>query len=135
MFARTFSFCRRLVGRPEPAAQTAGNGAGPEADALTRDERRLWIRYPADLKTCVQPADHPGEDRSSARVRDISRGGANLLLDRPVRPGQMLYLKMPIPNQPERFIPLLACVVRNIEEANGGWSVGCVFSRELSDED
>ncbi|HEX3314975.1 MAG TPA: PilZ domain-containing protein, partial [Gemmataceae bacterium] len=125
MFARTYSFWRRLVRKPEPAAQAPGS----EADTATQDERRLWIRYPADLKTCVQPADHPGEDRTTARIRDISRGGANLVLDRSFRPGQMLDLQMPIPDEPERIVHLLACVVRAKDEPNGHCSVGCVFSR------
>jgi hypothetical protein len=128
MFARTFSFWQRLVRRPQTAAVAAGGTA-------TEDERRLWIRYPADLKTCVQPADHPGEDRTAARIRDISRGGANLLLDRPYRPGQMIDLQLPLPDESDRVLHLLACVVRSKEEANGQCSVGCVFSRELSDED
>ena len=134
MFAHTFSFWRRLVRRPEPSSQSSGND-GSDTDSLTQDDRRLWIRYPADLKTCVQPADHPGEDRTTARIRDISRGGANLLLDRPFRPGQMLDLQMPIPEEPERIVHLLACVVRAKDEPSGHCSVGCVFSRELTDED
>jgi hypothetical protein len=135
MFARTFSFWQRLVGKPEHAAQSTGHSTDAAADTLTQDERRLWIRYPADLKTCVQPADHPGEDRATARIRDISRGGANLLLDRSFRPGQMLDLQMPLPEEPDRVVHLLACVVRAKDEPNGQCSVGCVFSRELTDED
>ena len=135
MFARTFSFWRRLVRKPEHAAQSAGQSTDADSDTVTQDERRLWIRYPADLKTCVQPADHPGEDRTTARIRDISRGGANLLLDRSFRPGQMLDLQMPLPEQPDRVVHLLACVVRAKDEPNGTCSVGCVFSRELTDED
>ena len=131
MFARTFSFWRRLVRKPEHAAQSTGT----DSDTVTQDERRLWIRYPADLKTFVQPADHPGEDRTQARIRDISRGGANLLLDRSFRPGQMLDLQMPLPEEPNRIVHLLACVVRVKDEPNGTCSVGCVFSRELTDED
>jgi PilZ domain len=134
MFARTFSFWRRLVQRPT-ADSTAGGSGDSATDTVAQDDRRLWIRYPADLTTCVQPADHPGEDRTTARIRDISRGGANLLLDRSFRPGQMLDLQLPLPEEPDRIVHLLACVVRVKDEPGGHCSVGCVFSRELTDED
>jgi c-di-GMP-binding flagellar brake protein YcgR len=120
MLAQTLSIWRRFVGKPEES---------------TKEDRRLWIRYPADLKTLVQPADHPGEDRVPARVRDISRGGANLLLEKSFRPGQMLDLELPCPDEPERTVHLLACVVRVFEEPSGTHSLGCVFSRELTEED
>jgi hypothetical protein len=126
MFAQTFSFWRRMVGRP----QAQGSGSASE-----QEDRRLWVRYPADLRTMVQPADHLGEDRIAARVRDISRGGANLLLDRVFVPGTMLDLELPCPGDPERIINMLACVVRASEEPNGNCSVGCVFSRELTEDD
>src|ERR1700682_3884194 len=99
MFERTFSFWRRLVGMT-PAPTDA------EAD------RRLWVRFPADLKTNVQLAGGAvQENRVSARVRDISVGGANLLVDRPFETGQMLSLELPqVGNEDSRTV--LACVVR-----------------------
>lgn len=119
MLAQTFSFWRRMVGKP----------------AVEKDDRRLWVRYPADLKTSVQPADFPGEERVPARVRNISRGGINLLLDRSYRVGQMLNIEVPCPEDPERVLYLLACVVRTSVEPSGLYSAGCVFSRELSEDD
>jgi c-di-GMP-binding flagellar brake protein YcgR len=124
MLAQTFSFWRRVVGKP--AAEASGTG---------KEDRRLWVRYPADLKTRVQTADQAGAPPVPARVRDISRGGVNLLLDRSYRVGQMLSLEMPCPEEPGRDLYLLACVVHLAVEPSGLYSVGCVFSRELSEED
>ena len=124
MFARTFSFWRRLTGH----TATAGNP--PETD-----DRRLWIRYPANLQTLVQSADAEVEDRASAKIRDISRGGANLLLDKSFTPGEMISMELPCATSPDHVFQLLACVVRSQQEPDGRFALGCVFSRELSEED
>ena len=124
MFARTFSFWRRLTGH------TATENSPPETD-----DRRLWIRYPSNLQTLVNSADGEGEDGSSAKIRDISRGGANLLLDKQFEPGQMISMELPSAASPGQVFQLLACVVRSQEESDGRFALGCVFSRELSEED
>ncbi len=124
MFGQQLTFWRRLVGKHEPASQTA-----------TDDERRFWVRYPADLKSSVQLADYPGDDRVPARIRDISRGGVNLVLEQGFQPGQLLSLEMPSTDNPERVFQMLACVVRSAPEPGGRHSLGCVFSRELTEDD
>lgn len=125
MFARTFSFWRRLVGKtplPDPADV-------PQAD------RRLWVRYPADLATQVQlAADEAKEHRVSARVRDISVGGANLLVDCAFEAGKLISLELPQGGD-KGMQTVLACVVRATKHKEGQWALGCVFARELTDED
>ncbi len=122
MFERTFSFWRRLVGKPSAPSQ--------EAPA----ERRLWVRYPANVQTAVQVADRSiPQQRFQAQVRDISLGGANLVVDSPFESGQMLSVELPCYEGAETHT-VLACVVRS-ENENGHWALGCVFSRELTDED
>src|SRR5687768_3165481 len=102
MLSSTFSFWRRLVGKaPAPAPEPS------QAD------RRLWVRYPADLTTKVQlAAGAVLENRVSAKVRDISLGGANLLVDRRFETGQLLSLELPHVNDDTHTV--LACVVRSI---------------------
>jgi hypothetical protein len=125
MFAEKISFLRRLLGQ---------EGAAPEPVAK-KDERRFWVRYPANLDTSVQLADYPGEDRVPARIRDISRGGVNLVLDQGFPTGRLLTLEMPSVDNPERIFNVLACVVHSRAEPGGRHSLGCVFSRELTDDD
>lgn len=122
MFNTTFSFWRRLVGRGDsrPATQT--------------DERRLWVRYPADLTSTVQPASAPGTIRVSSRVRDISLGGANLLVDTYFEAGQLISVELPLRDGKDTLL-VLACIVRVMEEKPGQFALGCVFSRELANED
>lgn len=130
MIAQTLGFWRRLVGKETaPGSDSSGSPANKE------DNRRFWVRYPADLGTSVQLADHPGEDRIPARIRDISRGGVNLLIDTPFEAGQLLSLELPSAEDANRIFNLLACVVRTRSEPNGRYSLGCVFSRELTEED
>ena len=122
MFGRTFSFWHRLVGKP------AGTIEAPA-------ERRLWVRYPANLQTNVQLGTDPVvETRVSARVQDISPGGANLLVDHPFETGQMLGVELPQGGNEDKHT-VLACVVRVVPDGEGQWALGCVFSRELTDDD
>ena len=121
MFGSSFSFWRRLVGKT--------------STAVTETDRRLWVRNPADLQANIEPAERAAlENRVSARVRDISLGGANLLVDRPFDAGQMLSLELPQHGDAESHT-VLACVVRAAPEAGGQWALGCVFSRELTQAD
>jgi len=121
MFERTLTFWRRLVGK-EPAKRPEGH-----------DERRLWVRYPADLETYVRPHEDQNSEPVPARIRDISRGGASLLLDRCFKEGQMLSLQLP--DQDGGSFEVLGCAVRCQKEETGSYALGCVFSRELTDED
>ena len=125
MFERTFSFWRRLV--------KGGNDSTTNLDGAAADERRLWIRYPADLETNVQLSPRTLPIKSPARIRDLSRGGANLLLDHEVQPGQVIHLEIPHPTEGD--FSILACVVRAQREPSGKWALGCVFARELPQDD
>jgi c-di-GMP-binding flagellar brake protein YcgR len=120
MFTQTLSFCRRLLGK-DPAASVANT---------SHDDRRLWVRYHADLETQIQLEP---SDRLTGQIRDISVGGANLLTDRSFRPGQMLSVELPGDGAAVQLV--LACVVRCTGLASGQWSIGCAFARELTTSD
>lgn len=123
MLEKTFTFWRRLV----------GSESAPEPVATLQDERRLWVRYAADLQGKVQLSQDQDAGNLLAKVRDLSAGGANLQLDRALPLGQMVTLDLPC--ERDETYSVLACVVRVIANPDGTWSVGCVFSRELSPED
>ena len=106
-------------------------GNGPEAQAVSaQDDRRIWDRHATELQGSVQVAKNGARDRTLASVRDLSCAGANLLLDRPLAPGQMLSLELPAADDEVRTV--LAYVVRCIPNRDGMWSLGCLFARELS---
>src|SRR5690242_3805741 len=123
MFERTVSFWKRLLGRQAPAEGASGVQQAEE-------ERRVWVRYPADLETTVQAAGSPDAVRLSARVRNVSLGGVSLAVDRPFEPGDLLSVELPGATEQTRC-NVLACVVHVGEMPEGGWVLGCTFSREL----
>jgi hypothetical protein len=124
MFERTLSLCRRLLGNRRQV-----DDAGATA---VHDDRRLWVRYEADVQTSVHLAQANGSERIAARVRDVSVGGARLVVDRPLQLGQILSLELPGEREVQK---VLAYVVRVIKLAEARWSLGCTFSRELSPAD
>jgi c-di-GMP-binding flagellar brake protein YcgR len=123
MFEKSFAFWRRLLGKPLPVE---------EATAVD-DDRRRWARYAADVPSKVQLEQQGHHDKIQASIRDLSQGGVNLLVEHPLPAGQMLSLELPADKDEVRTV--LACVVRATREDGDKWSLGCVFSRELAQED
>jgi c-di-GMP-binding flagellar brake protein YcgR len=97
-------------------------------------ERRVWVRFPADLETSYQTSPAAGAARLSARVRNISLGGINLLGNRAFQPGDMLSVELPGATE-QTTTNVLACVVHCERQHGGEWSLGCTFARELTDDD
>jgi hypothetical protein len=128
MFERTKTFWRRLVGN---STQT-GNLALALEDKP--DERRVWARFPADLETSLKTAGAADSTRLQVRVRNISLGGVNLLVERSFEPGTMLSIELPGASE-ETHCTVLACVVHCVQDEDNQWSLGCDFSRELSEAD
>lgn len=104
-------------------------------DAPLPQERRAWVRYPCDLLSscCASAGDDP--IRWSARLQDISRGGARVFVDRRFEPGTILNIQVEETSAEEAPPVLLARVVHVRAEGVGFWSLGCRFARELSDKD
>ena len=122
MLQRLLSLCRRLVGgRPSPAEP-------PE------DDRRVWVRHPSNAETVVQPIDNGTPTRLSARVQNVSRGGISLTMNRRFKAGEMISIELP-GGSAERTATVLACIVHVKPAGPEQWSLGCIFSEELSDED
>jgi hypothetical protein len=97
-------------------------------------ERRLWLRYLCDVATSYEPAGEPSCGPLSARIRNISRRGISLLVDRPLDSGAILRVELP--GAPASACSsLLACVVHVSPEPAGKWALGCSFVDELTDEE
>ncbi len=126
MFGRTKTLWQRLVGNaPE---------VGSDSSVAVADERRVWVRHPADLNTTCQAADSASGERLSAVVRNISQGGISLLLGQSFEPGEMLSIELPGPVEGTTYT-VLACVVHVRPQNDDEWIIGCTFSRELNDDD
>jgi c-di-GMP-binding flagellar brake protein YcgR len=126
MLQRTVSLLRRLVTwQPESSSPLHLTG---------EEDRRMRARYPANVEVPCRPAGAAGAETLQARVRNISLGGINVIVNRHFKPGDLLSLELPAaegqaPNE------VLACVVHVTPRSAGEWSLGCNFSRELTDED
>ena len=118
MFSGTFSSLGRML----------GVGRGGEAE----EERRSWGRFPCDVETTCQTTGGAAKPLA-ARVRNISRGGVKLVLDRPCQPGELLSLSLPGGEDLEACT-VLVCVVRCAGEEQR-WQLGCTFATPLDDED
>lgn len=104
------------------------------ADSRRAEERRLWVRYPCEFETTFSPIRGSVAGRMEARLRDVSRGGTNLLTDEPCEPGSLLAVELPTANE-SAATEALAYVVRCSPQPDGGWENGCVFALELPDEE
>src|SRR5436305_10840951 len=88
MFRRILDLCRRLVGGKAEGTQ---GGAGPAGAG----ERRVWVRHASGARAVVQATGNGVETLLSARVRNVSRGGISLVLDRPLPPGDLISIELP----------------------------------------
>ncbi len=123
MMHRLLSLYRRLLGRKSDEPTSAG-----------ADERRVWVRYPSVARTTVKPMANGDDGRLSARVRNVSRGGANLVVTHAFKAGDMISLEVPT-DTPERVETALACVVHVTPLPDGFWSLGCAFSEMLDERE
>jgi hypothetical protein len=69
-----------------------------------------------------------------AHIRNVSRSGVNLVVPHAAPPGTMIRVDVPGPAAGPNTA-LLACVTNTTELATGEWSLGCIFSLELSDSE
>ena len=119
----TASWWRRLTKRPADAELSGATA--------TLEERRIWVRHPCDLQT--QYAPDVDESPLSARVVDISRGGAKLLVSQAHEAGSLISLELRGPDG-QTSCAALACVVHARQADNEEWVLGCSFSKELEEE-
>jgi PilZ domain len=95
----------------------------------TGDDRRSHPRHPADVQIVCQPL--VGDVSLPARIRNVSQSGVNLIISQPLTEGTMVRVNLPgSPGGPHTTV--LACVMHSRETSPGEWTVGCVFSLELS---
>ena len=88
MFEKTAALWNRLLGRSRPAAEE-------RLAAVIEDERRVWVRFPADVDARVVAPSRGDEPGLDGRISDISRGGARLMVKREFEPGELLTVVLP----------------------------------------
>ena len=123
MFEGTVAWWRRMM-KHQPEAASFGAVA-------TNEERRIWVRHPCNLETQYAPeADEPP---LSARILDISRGGARVIVTRSHEPGSLISLELPGADG-KTSCAALACIVHERQIDDEEWELGCSFSQELNED-
>jgi hypothetical protein len=126
MLASAVIFWRWLTGQPVSLDEKV-------AIAESNDERRVWLRYAAELNTRCAEVGDDGETGIAAQVADISHGGLKVIASCRFEPGTVLSVELPAVSG-ESSLAVLACVVRAQPHGDKDWAMGCRFSGELSDE-
>jgi hypothetical protein len=93
-------------------------------------DRRLFTRHETSVETrCRALADNVDV---VARLRNVSRTGVNLTVPREVPEGTMIRIDLPT-GGPSTTV--LACVTNAKAISETEWSLGCMFSLELSESE
>lgn len=93
-------------------------------------ERRAAPRHTSSLKLACYPTGSGLLERRQARVRNVSRTGIGLAVDRTWPSGTNLMLEVP---SEEGVKPVRARVIHSTMQMGGTYLVGCVFENALTD--
>src|SRR5262245_44202126 len=102
-----------------------------KATAMPIEERRVWVRHPCRLETTLQAGDADERAPISARVRNVSRGGIQLIVDRCIQTGELIGVDLPGPDEGA----VLACVLHTAKAGSREWALNCSFAAELGDDE
>jgi PilZ domain len=109
-----------------------------EKSAKSGAERRASIRYPCDPESfgpenSCRPITVARKSESwSAIVRDLSTGGAGIVVNRRFEPGTLLSVDLQDAEKTSNRT-LLVRVVRITKEGKDSWLLGCAFTHKLTD--
>ena len=100
---------------------------------LANLDQRTSVRKVCRIEATSRPLEVDGEICWGGTVRDISKGGLNLALCFPFRPGT--YLAVDVQTAAGDTRTLVTRVVHVHDNADGTWVLGCEFLKPLSDSD
>ncbi len=94
-------------------------------------DRRVWVRYPCNLKTLYQPGSGRLDHRWwFAKVCDISTSGMGMIVRRRFEPGTQLSVALH--SQATSFSRTLEATIVHAVEHTEGWLMGCAFATPLT---
>jgi len=86
-------------------------------------DRRRHVRFSADIGTRFQLTLAGDHLFYPARIRDVSRGGVKLMVDRQIEPGTVVKVMV--------LQPVKSRVAHCTPQENGAWAVGLSFHNEI----
>jgi hypothetical protein len=93
-------------------------------------ERRAAARQSSSLRIACYPAGSGLLERRMVRIRNVSRTGIGLIVDRHWQPGIAVILELPAE---EGVRSARARIVHSTSQPGGTFLVGCTFEKELTD--
>ena len=93
-------------------------------------ERRVAPRQSSTLRIACYPAGSGLLERRMARIRNVSRTGIGLIVDRPWHQGLAVILELPAE---DGVRSARARIVHSTSQPGGTFLVGCVFDNQLTD--
>jgi c-di-GMP-binding flagellar brake protein YcgR len=97
------------------------------------EERRVWLRHAARMNVRCGEANDQTDGGAMGVIRDLSRGGVQIVAPRRFEPGTLLGVDFPA-TEDQGALTVLACVVRATPHGDSEWAMGCRFSGELSED-
>jgi hypothetical protein len=99
-----------------------------------KEERRASVRFSTDGEIWCHGKGSPKAKRDPAwlgKVRDISITGIGLSMSRRFEPGTALIVEL----RPRALRRLEVHVIHATPDADGHWTIGCMFDRALSQQE
>ena len=99
-----------------------------------KEERRASVRFSTDGEIWCPGKGSPKAKRDPAwlgKVRDISIAGIGLRMSRRFEPGTALIVEL----RPRALRRLEVHVIHATPDADGHWTIGCMFDRALSQQE
>lgn len=97
------------------------------------ENRRAWVRFVLDREATCRPSNDESLCLWPTRIKDLSRGGARLVVNQAFEPGSLLNLQLESTGNRGHY-SFLAEVVYSREQPDRKWAVGCRFKELLSQQ-
>ncbi len=105
-------------------------GSQPSPPSPGGPERRAAPRVPSTLKISCYPSGGGFTERRQARIRNVSRNGIGLTVDRAWPPGTVLVVELPAEDGVKA---VRARVIHSTAQLGGTFLVGCTLELPLTD--
>jgi hypothetical protein len=104
--------------------------------AIGSDDRSVLDRREAPRRPCRLPTLVGGDANAgdAATVKDVSAKGVGLVLDRPLKLGAVVVIQLQSASL-RLSRPMPVRVLHARQQEDGRWLHGCVFLRQLREED
>lgn len=121
-------FLHQVEGAMRDAFEIQRERAAVLVEAPPAPNRRVWVRHLCDWEGALRAEQLAVDRQFPARIKDVSRGGLRLLAHQEFEVGAILSVQAG-----EVGRSFLAEVKHVTSLPDGSWSIGCRFTKQLSE--